>query len=177
MLRILVEDTALLYADLHPLDAEYARGQRSWLAGQAADMTGGTVELRTEGVLLRLPEDRQSTAAATPPFPAATANAWFALKTLDAAISGRQPDDAGQVRLTGAEVDAAIVRVYRDNFRALTQVLKESPARLRTAVTQVLSGLRLIRCGRDDDGWLILPTAARYRDPRAVWDQTLEDVS
>ena len=48
LLRTLVEDTALLYADLHPIDAEYARGQRSWLAGQAADMTGGTVEVRED---------------------------------------------------------------------------------------------------------------------------------
>ncbi len=53
LLRILVEDTGLLYADLHPIDAEYARGQRSWHAGQAADMTGGTVEIRAEGMLLR----------------------------------------------------------------------------------------------------------------------------
>src|SRR5207248_3281638 len=29
LLRILVEDTALLYADLHPLDAEYARAQHA----------------------------------------------------------------------------------------------------------------------------------------------------
>jgi len=87
MLRILVEDTALLYADLHADDAEYARGQRSWLAGHASDMTGGTVEIREEGMLLCLPPDRPSSAAATAPFPAATATPWFALKMLEAVVN------------------------------------------------------------------------------------------
>ena len=88
LLRILVEDTALLYADLHPLDADYARAQRSWLTGQAADMTGGVVEVRAEGMLLRLPDDRPTSSAVTPMFPAATAGRWFALKVLDAATGG-----------------------------------------------------------------------------------------
>jgi uncharacterized protein (TIGR02678 family) len=178
LLRLLVENTALLYGDLHPLDAEYARGQRSWLAGQATDMTGGTVELRTEGMLLRLPEDRAFTAGATPAFPAATATAWFALKELDAAIAevrGQQDDPAGRITLAGEQVNAIAGRVYRDNFRALTKALADSPARLRWAVEQVLAGLGLIRA--EAGGWVILPVAARYRDPRAVWEQVLEDVS
>jgi hypothetical protein len=73
MLRTLAEDTALLYDDLRPEDAEYARGQRSWLAGHPSDVTGGTVEIREEGMLLRLPPDRPASAAATVPFPAAAA--------------------------------------------------------------------------------------------------------
>ena len=98
MLRTLVEDTALLYADLHPEDAEYARGQRSWLAGHACDMTGGTVEIREEGMLLRLPPDRPASAAATVPFPAATATPWFALKMLEAVVTGRSPTMTGGSR-------------------------------------------------------------------------------
>jgi uncharacterized protein (TIGR02678 family) len=174
LLRTLVEDTALLYADLHPLDAEYARGQRSWLAGHAADMTGGTVEMRTEGMLLRLLPDRPASAAATVQFPAATASPWFALKMLDAATSGRLPDESGRVALIKAEVEATAERVYQDNYGALTKVMKESPAKMLSIAQQVLLGAGLIRI--TDAGWVVLPVAARYRDPKAVWEPTLDDI-
>ena len=177
LLRVLVEDTALLYADLHPIDAEYARGQRSWLAGQAIDMTGGVVEIREEGMLLRLTEDRLTTADVTVAFPAATAAPWFALKILDAATAEGVPDGNGRITLTSVQVDAFASRVYLDNFRALTKALKESPARLRAAVEPILTGLGLIRLLTPaGGGWVILPVAGRYRDPKAVWAPTLEDL-
>lgn len=175
LLRTLVEDTALLYADLHPVDAEYARGQRSWLAGHAADMTGGTVEIREEGMLLRLPEDRPASAAAAVAFPVATAPSWFALKMLEAATSGRSADEAGTLTLTRTAVETIAERVYVDNFGALTITLKESPARMLVVVEQVLAGVGLIRV--TGEGWKVLPVAARYRDPRAVWEPTLEDLA
>ena len=173
LLRTLVEDTALLYADLHPLDAEYARGQRSWLAGHAADMTGGTVEMRAEGMLLRIPPDRPASAAATVQFPAATATPWFALKLLDAATSGRLPDESGQIGLSGTDVETVAERVYQDNYGALTKMMKESPARMLHAAQQVLLGAGLIR--QTSAGWTMLPVAARYRDPKAVWTPALDD--
>ena len=163
----------LLYADLHPLDAEYARGQRSWLAGQAADMTGGVVETRAEGMLLRLPDDRPATYAVTPAFPAATAGRWFALKVLDASAAAGEPDESGRIVLTAAQVDAVVTLVYTGNQRALTKELSESPARLRSVTERILSGLGLIRLG--DGGWIVLPVAGRYRAPRAVWEPTLEE--
>ena len=173
LLRTLVEDTALLYADLHPVDAEYARGQRSWLAGQAADMTGGIVEMREEGMLLRLAEDRLSSAAVTPPFPAATAPAWFALKILEAVTRVAEPGRHGRITLGGAQVDAVAAQVYTANFGALTKALNESPARLRHVTGRILAGLGLIR--ESGDGWTVLPAAARFRDPQAVWEETVED--
>jgi uncharacterized protein (TIGR02678 family) len=177
LLRVLVEDTALLYADLHPIDAEYARGQRSWLAGQAIDMTGGIVEIREEGMLLLLPEDRLTTSAVTAAFPAATAAPWFALKILDAATAEGVPDDNGRITLADEHVDAVAARVYTDNFRALTTALRESPARLRAAVEPILTGLGLIRPVMPaGGGWVILPVAGRYRDSKAVWEPAPEDV-
>jgi len=173
VLRTVVEDIALLYADLHPLDTEYARGQRSWLADRAADMTGGTVEMRAEGMLLRLPQDRPASATATVQFPAATAAPWFALKMLDAATSGRQPDESGRITLSRAEVETAATRVYQDNYGALTKVMKESPARMLSIAQEVLLGAGLIR--QSDAGWVVLPVAARYRDPKAVWEPALDD--
>lgn len=175
MLRTLVEDTALLYADLHPEDAEYARGQRSWLAGHASDMTGGTVEIREEGMLLRLPPDRPASAAATVPFPAATATPWFALKMLEAVVTGRSPDDDGRIPLTPDEVETAAERVYTGNFGALTNELKKSPLVMLAAVEPALIEAGLIRVS--DAGWTVLPVTGRYRDPKAVWEPTLEDMS
>jgi uncharacterized protein (TIGR02678 family) len=175
MLRTLVEDTALLYADLHPEDAEYARGQRSWLAGHASDMTGGTVEIREEGMLLRLPPDRPASAAATVPFPAATATPWFALKMLEAVVTGRSPDHDGRISLTPDEVETAAERVYTGNFGALTNDLKKSPLVMLAAVEPVLTEAGLVRVS--DAGWTVLPVAGRYRDPRAVWEPTLEDIT
>ena len=162
---MLVEDTALLYADLHPLDAEYARGQRSWLAGQAADMTGGTVEIRAEGMLLRLPEDRLSTSAVTSCVPGrdrcgAGSPSRFSTPAPPKAARRVRPDHAQ--RRAGRGVTE---RVYTDNFGALTMEIKESPARLRSVVERILVGLGLIRM--TGDGWIILPVAARYRDPKA----------
>lgn len=175
LLRTLVEDTALLYADLHPVDAEYARSQRSWLAGHAADMTGGTVEMREEGMLLRLPEDRPASAAATVAFPVATAPSWFALKMLDAAMNGRTSEESGVMTLTETEVGTVAEQVYVDNFGALTMALKESPDRMLAVVERVLAGAGLIRIA--DGGWTVLPVAARYRDPKAVWEQTLQELT
>ena len=175
MLRTLVEDTALLYADLHPEDAEYARGQRSWLAGHASDMTGGTVEIREEGMLLRLPPDRPASAAATVPFPAATATPWFALKMLEAVVTGRSPDNDGRIPLTPDEVETAAERVYTVNFGALTNDLKKSPLVMLAAVEPVLTEAGLVRVS--DAGWTVLPVAGRYRDPKAVWEPTLEDMT
>jgi uncharacterized protein (TIGR02678 family) len=167
LLRTLVEDTALLYADLHPLDAEYARLQRSRLAGMAEEMTGGSVEMREEGMLLRMP-DRPAGAVATVQFPVATAASWFALKLLDAAVAGRVPDGDGRIMLALDEVEAVAAQVYRDNKDALTVALKESPQRMRSVVEPVLIGCGLVRV--TEAGWTILPVAARYRDPTATWE-------
>jgi uncharacterized protein (TIGR02678 family) len=175
MLRTLVEDIALLYADLDPDDAEYARGQRSWLAGHACDMTGGTAEIREEGILLRLPPDRPSSAAATVPFPAATATPWFALKMLEAVVTGRSPDGAGRILLTPGEVETAAERVYVGSFGALTNDLRKSPLVMLAAVEPVLIEAGLIRVS--SAGWSVLPVAGRYRDPKATWEPTLEDIT
>src|ERR1035437_1417229 len=78
-------------------------------------MTGGTMEIREEGMLLRLPDDRLTTSAATPAFPVAAAPAWFALNILDAATTEAEPDQIGRVTLTGAQIDAVAARVYADN--------------------------------------------------------------
>jgi hypothetical protein len=137
-------------------------------------MTGGTVETRAEGMVLRLLADRPASSAATVQFPAATASAWFALKTLDAATTGRLPDEFGRMTLTRSEAETVAGRIYRDNFRALTKALAESPAKMFDVIEQVLVGVGLIRV--TSTGWIVLPVAARYRDAKAVWEPALEDM-
>ncbi|WP_433007919.1 DUF2398 family protein [Kribbella sp. CA-294648] len=168
VLRTLVEDTALLYADLHPADAEYARAQRSWLASQAVSMTGATVEMRSEGMLLRLPTDHPGAAAVTPVFPAATAASWFALKMLEGVLGGTR-DELGRVRRSSATIDDLAEHLYADHPAALTLALKESPDRLRTSSEGILAGLGLLRV-EADGGWTLQPTAARFRGARAEWE-------
>jgi hypothetical protein len=104
-------------------------------------MTGGIVEIRAEGMLLQLPEDRLTTSTLTPMFPAATAGRWFALKVLDASAAEGSPDESGRIALSSAQVDGVTERVYVGNFGALTKELKESPARLRSVVERILAGL------------------------------------
>ena len=138
-------------------------------------MTGGRVEIREEGMLLRLPPDRPASAAAIVPFPAATATPWFALKMLEAVITGRSPDDDGRIALTPDDVETAAARVYTGSFGALTNDLKKSPLVMLAAVEPVLTEAGLARVS--DAGWAVLPVAGRYRDPKAVWEPTLEDMT
>lgn len=173
MLRTLVEDTALLYADLHHADAEYARSQRSWLAAQAAEMTGGVVEMRSEGLLLRLSEGQPVTALVVPAFPVATASSWFALKALEAAIRrGGAPDFDGRVWLGADDVRQLAGDLYREHGAALTVALSVSATHLLSVVEGLLAGIGLLRVG-DDRSWMLLPTAGRFRDPVATWQPVL----
>ncbi len=43
------------------------------------------------------------------------------------------------------------------------------------AVEPVLTEAGLVRVS--DAGWTVLPVAGRYRDPKAVWEPTLEDMT
>ena len=89
--------------------------------------------------------------------------------------SGGLPDESGTISLTQSEAETIAKRVYQDNFGALTKALKESPAKMFDVVEQVLAGVGLIRV--TSTGWTVLPVAARYRDPKAVWEPTLEDIA
>jgi hypothetical protein len=92
---------------------------------------------------------------------------------LDAATTGRQPGESGRITLSRAEVETVATRVYQDNYGALTKVMKESAARMLSIAQEVLLGAGLIR--QTDAGWVVLPVAARYRDPKAVWEPALDD--
>lgn len=174
MLRTLVENTALLYADLDPADAEYARAQRSWLARIAVEMTGGTVETRDEGMVLRLAEDHPVAQAATFAFPEANAAHWFALTALGRAVpEDPRPDGDGRLTLTDSEVAALMQQLREEYPRALTVEIRK-PKGLRSAVERVLTGLGVLRVC-DSGSWTLLPTAGRWRSPNTTWEAVAID--
>jgi uncharacterized protein (TIGR02678 family) len=169
LVRWLLETPALLYADLPPSDAEYARNRRSQLAAAVAEMTGGTVETRAEGMVLVLPPERATSAAATVDWPRAATVSWVALLLADAAMRGdRDAVGADGVRSVPSEVIAGLAdELHAQRYAALTKDLRGDPLALRDVAERVLVDAGVLRL--DDDGsWRLLPAAARYRDPAVV---------
>lgn len=174
MLRRLLEDTALLYGDLHVDDADYARAQRSSLAAAAAEMSGGTVEIRAEGLLLRLPQDSPSGMILA--FPDSKRSSWFALSILDGVLAaGPSPDGNGRVTVTSTLVDQVTAEVQERHAEALTDDLRGGASRLRAAVEPILKALGVVRVSTSQD-WTVLPTAARFRNPRVSFQPILTAV-
>jgi uncharacterized protein (TIGR02678 family) len=87
LLRLLLETPVLLFDDLDPADADYARNQRVQLAHAVVEMTGGHVQMRDEGMLLVLPPDRPASFAATLDWPRATAASTLTLLLLDRVLA------------------------------------------------------------------------------------------
>lgn len=171
MLRRLLEDTALLYGDLHVDDADYARTQRSSLAAAATEMSGGTVEIRAEGLVLRLPQD--APAGMVIAFPGSKRSSWFALSILDGALAaGPAPDATGRVAVPSMVVNQVTAEVGERYAEALTDDLRGGVSRLRAAVEPILEDLGVIRVGPTQD-WIVLPTAARFRNPRVSFQPLL----
>ncbi len=165
LLRTLVETQGLLLADLSPEDRDYWRSQRQLLLRRATEMTGGTAELRAEGVVLVLPPDGPWSKDATVNFPSATADSWVALALLDAAAS---PDRANPGGLdvfvwASAAVDAAAEALHERLGDRLTTALRAGPEAIRAAAERELADAGLIRVTPDGD-WKVLPYAGRYRD-------------
>jgi uncharacterized protein (TIGR02678 family) len=166
LLRLLLETPVVLFDDLDPADADYARNQRVQLAQAAVEMTGGQVQMRDEGMLLILPADRATSSAATLDWPRATAASTLTLLLLDRALSAVEDrsERALPSTLPRDVVDELTAVLFEEKAAWLTAELKVGPDRLRVTAEELLVGAGLIR--RELDGsWLVLAVAARYRDP------------
>jgi len=162
ILRQLVETQALDIAGLTPDETAYLVTQRPRLVELAQEMTGGTVEVRSDAWILVLPSDQGLDPATLVGFPEATAAAWVALGLLDAAV--RVAEEAGTRRhLDSAAVDALTESLYSTHRNNLTVSLRESPAAVRAAAEQQLRGAGLLEIDAAGDWWL-LAAAGRYRD-------------
>lgn len=171
-LRALLETPQVAYADLPEADAEALRTARGLRAGDVAQMTGGTLEARAEGLLLVLTDDEQ-----TPPtvaeWPRPRAADWVALLAADQAgrDGTRLPD--GTVYLTNAEVDAVIDYLVDDRGEYMNKPQKTVPGVVRRDAETLLTELGLLTVAVDGS-WTLAAAAGRYRDPTITYTETPE---
>ncbi len=164
LLRALVETQALHPLELDDGDRGYLAGQRGRLIAQAEEMTGGTVEVRSDALVLVLPSDRGLPAELFVGFPEVTAADWVALALLDGAIAAAGPAEVpGRRRCPDAEVRRLATDVHDEFGPRLTVQLREGPDAVRAAAEQQVVAAGLVRVTEAGD-WLIAPEAARYRD-------------
>jgi uncharacterized protein (TIGR02678 family) len=162
-LRRLVEQPAVLYADLEPDDAASLRATRGLRASEAAQLTGGHVEARSEGLVLLLPEEPPSPAVVA--WPRAETVSWVALLALHAASQLARPDPDGVVDVPPDRVERLRTEVLEQHGPAMAKELRNHPVRLWTLVEHQLVSLALLRVG-PDGSWRVSPVAGRYRDPQ-----------
>jgi hypothetical protein len=159
-LRALVETPAVLYADLAEDDAAALRATRGLRSSEAAQLTGGHVEARAEGLIVIMDDEPPS--PVTSDWPGASAAGRVSLLVAEAAgRSGeRQPD--GTVVLTGDQADEQASVVQAIHQGELPGPLRDDPAAVRSAAEEQLTALGLLRV-RPDGGWVLSPVAGRYR--------------
>lgn len=172
-LRALVETPVVSYANLTEADATALRDTRGFRASEAAAITGGRVEARTEGLILVLPDEPPS--PATMAWPRVETVAWVALRALDGAatLGVRGPD--GRIALPAAAVPPLIADLIAREGRYMGKTLRERPERLRELVERQLVALGLLKLGERGDWW-VAAAAGRYRDA-AILPPTSEEES
>ena len=158
LLRQLVETQGIHVRELPDDEQAYLAGQRTRLASQAEEMTGGSVEMRADLMMLVLPADRELPSTVQLDFPSATAADWVALRLLDDVARAA---DAGRV-CSGETVQRLARDLHADNGKYLTKALQESAAAVRSAAEARLLDLGLLRVG-PDGAWQLTPLAARFR--------------
>jgi hypothetical protein len=159
-LRALVETPAVLYAELSEGDAGSLRAVRGLRSSEAASLTGGQVEARTEGLILIINDEPRS--PLTSDWPGDSPAGWVSLLLAGAAgrAGQRQPD--GTVTLTSGQVDEQASLLHAARQDDLAGSLRDDPAAVRAAAEQQLVPLSLVRIG-PDGGWVLSPVAGRYR--------------
>lgn len=159
LLRLLVETQGILVAELPADEQQYLVGQRSRLAALAEEMTGGTVEIRADLILLVLPADRALPASVQLDFPAATAKDWVALRLLDDVARAAFDDTRTCPRHRVADLAREL---HASQGKYLTKALQEAPEQIVAAAEERLRELGLLRI-QSDGAWQLTPLAARFR--------------
>jgi uncharacterized protein (TIGR02678 family) len=162
-LRALLETPAVEYAEMTESDADALRQARGLRSADLAQMTGGTVEARTEGLLLVLPDDpdRPPTVA---DWPRARAADWVALLMADLAGRHGTRTPTGAVVLTDAQVDEVVEDLTGWRGEYMSKEQRTVPGAVRADAETILTELGLLRIGADRS-WTLSPVAGRYRDP------------
>ncbi|MEO7587869.1 MAG: DUF2398 family protein [Arachnia sp.] len=164
MLRELVETQSLHPGRLSGGDQEYMMRQRSQLVDRVEEMTGGTVEVRADALILVLPDDNEFARATNIAFPDTTADTWVALAMLDALIPhSHDTATPGHRRCASRHVDDVAKALHARSGSQLTAALRESPAVVRQRAQHKLVEAGLLDVTPVGD-WVLAPAAARYRD-------------
>lgn len=170
LLRRLVETQTVLTVDLSPEEHEWLQPRRGRLADDARRMTGGVVEVRHEGMILILPPERPWSGDATVDWPRPTAASWVALLLLDAVVVEARSNgriDHGVARIPSRTVDELADQLHVERRRHLTKDLRADATLIRVVAEATLGDVDVVRV-EDGGDWLVVPPAARYRDPTIV---------
>lgn len=159
LLRQLVETQGIFVAELPADEQHYLVGQRSRLASLAEEMTGGTVEVRADLILLVLPADRALPASIQLDFPSATAKDWVALRLLDDVARAASDDTHTCPR---DRVVALAHELHASQGKYLTKALQDAPDQVLGAAEGRLRDLGLLRI-LPEGAWQLTPLAARFR--------------
>lgn len=162
LLRQLVECQALTVGDLSDEDRTYLIAQRARLVDQAEEMTGGTVEVRSDAWMLILPSDQDLDPELFVGFPAPTAADWVSLALLDAVVGQAEPHGRGDRVVTPEQVAEAAAQLHAEHAARLTVALRDSPSALVEAAASRLADAGLLELA-PDGAWLLRPAAGRYR--------------
>ncbi|MEU8820642.1 TIGR02678 family protein [Actinoplanes sp. NPDC048796] len=168
-LRALLETPFVAYEDLPPAEAEALRAHRGQRAADVAQITGGAIEARTEGLLVVLADDEVKPPTVAD-WPRARATDWVALLMADQAGRDGTRHADGTVHLSTDEVDAVVDDLisWRGDYMTVPQ--KTVPGTVRRDAERLLTELGLLRVSWDGS-WTLLAAAGRYRDP----DVTITD--
>ncbi|GAA0506111.1 hypothetical protein Ade02nite_90900 [Paractinoplanes deccanensis] len=173
-LRALLETPFVPYADLTADEAEALRASRGARAADVAQMTGGAVEARAEGMLVVLTDDEHKPPTVAD-WPRARAVDWVALLMADQAGRDGTRHADGTVHLTGDQVDAVVDDLigWRGDYMTVPQ--RTVPGTVRRDAERMLTELGLLRVARDGS-WTLLAAAGRYRDPDVTITDNTEPV-
>ena len=159
-LRALAETPAVLYADLASDDAAALQATRGLRSSEVAQLTGGHVEARAEGLIVIIDDEPPSPVTSDWPGVSPAGRVSLLLAAAAGRAGERQPD--GTVVLTSDQTDEQVSAVQAIHQAELDGPLRDDPAAVRAAAEQQLTALGLLRV-RPDGGWVLSPVAGRYR--------------
>jgi uncharacterized protein (TIGR02678 family) len=160
LMRRLVEEPVLYFADLEPAELAYLTSQRHYLSRQVAEATGMVVEVRKEGLAAIDPEERLSDLA----FPSSGTVSHAAL-LLGEELAARARRDGGLEAIPRRDLASLLEDLLVRYGRFWSQRYKEDPDRLldEALLRLELMGLADLR----PEGVVARPAVARLR-PAAV---------
>lgn len=169
LLRRLIETPFVAFADLETADLEYLRTQQSAVIAVVEEMTGGTVEMRSEGMALFMDPATDQTAVTTVDWPSGTSASWIALAYVDhfcseALSSRRHKGPAGTVVIPADDVTSYAEKLDTEYSQMLVKTHRGRTDLIAGVARRQLVAAGLVRADLHGN-WTLLPVAARYRDP------------